>query len=132
VGDTSGVGASRSRSGTGRASGGRRRGRATRLNTSGAGEGLVTALLLEGIGELGVFDRAVGHDCLLVDAACQHNSQIYRTRLIGSPREWTYVATHPVQNSPPWKAFESWLTESPDPVRTFKKNEGVTSLPVTF
>jgi hypothetical protein len=44
----------------------------------------------------------------------------------------TYVATHPVQNCPPLKAEESWLIESPDPVRRFKKNEGVTSFPVTF
>ena len=44
----------------------------------------------------------------------------------------TYVATHPVQNSPLLKLLDNWEMESPEPVRRLRKNEGVTSVPVEF
>jgi hypothetical protein len=44
----------------------------------------------------------------------------------------TYVATHPVQNSPLLKLLDNWEIESPEPVRRLRKNEGVTSVPVEF
>jgi hypothetical protein len=44
----------------------------------------------------------------------------------------TYVATHPVQNSPLLKLLDNWEMESPEPVRRLRKKEGVTSVPVEF
>jgi len=57
---------------------------------------------------------------------------VWSARLLLQDRKSTYVATHPVQNSPLLKLLDNWEMESPEPVSRLRKKEGVTSLPVEF